>query len=73
MEKFNIGDQVYFILIRGGSAFIATGRVVAVFEIDELNTRYYVSGNTFTCEVMDSKVFKDLKELVRNFCSRVIS
>ena len=73
IERYKIGDWVYFLLIKNETAFIAKGRVVSVYALDELNTKYIVSGDAFTKEVYDTKLFKDPKELVKDLCSCVIS
>lgn len=73
MEKFNIGDVAYFILIRDDRAYIAKGIVTAVFKVDDINTAYYITGSTFTRKVWDSELFKDPKDLIKNLCSCLIS
>ena len=73
IERFKIGDIAYFLLIKNESAFIAKGRVVSVYALDDLNTKYIVSGYAFVKEVYDTKLYKDPKELVKDLCSCVIS
>lgn len=74
-NKFNIGDQVYLIVLFGQSKspMIATGRVVSVHKLDELNYKYIVSGHNFTWEAYDSKVYATPKELIQDFCSVILS
>ena len=72
-KLYKIGDMVYFLLNRGDSVFLACGRIVSVRVLDPLNACYIVEGKQFCCELYDSKVFADPKELIRNLCSVVIS
>ena len=70
--KFKIGDEVYFIYKSGSVVAPAKGRIVNVWRMDSLNTKYIIMGKSFTTDRYDTQVYASLGELKDDFFSVLI-
>lgn len=59
-NRFKIGDEVY--IMRENRIFV--GRVRGVYEMDALNTKYLIDGDTYSEWVYDTKVYSNVTELL---------
>ena len=59
-NRFKIGDEVY--IMRNNKIFV--GRVKAVYEMDSLNTKYLIDGDTYSEWCFDTKVYGSVTELL---------
>lgn len=69
--QFKVNDIVYLLYVYRNVAQIAKGRVVNVYQVDNLNTKYLVQGVTFSVWAYDTELFESKEALLEDFGSVV--
>lgn len=70
--RFKIGDEVWFIYRSGSVVAPAKGRIVNLWVMDELNTKYIIVGKSFSTDRYDTQVYASMEELEKDFFSVIV-
>ena len=72
LTEFKLHDEVYFLAMRDNTPFIHKGKITTIVEIDQLNRRYTIEGDSFRCSLMDVQVYATKEELILELMGRKI-